>query len=163
MKKPPWLTAEAAKHGQRLLDGASTRAEALAEFTARIEAHPEHVAALITACAEKELGAWLRANAPAEEAAAALVQLPLFPEFPGLPAQMRVTPTKSERIDSMTAHQLDAAKNILWARTQNQMDGVVAATTRERDEFTRFYDRVRPMLRGEMTVAEALGRPAVVV
>lgn len=149
MRKPRWYAAEVAKHGQRVLDGASTRAEALAALTAQISAHPEYVADLIAADAEKELSGWLRGNA----AGVSTSQLLLFPE---LPLRMRITPARTAEVALMDAHQLDMARNMLWARTQNAMDGAREAAEHERVVFAAFYGKVRPLLADGLTVADAL-------
>jgi hypothetical protein len=149
VKKPAWYAAEVAKFGQIVLDGESARADALTLLIAQIRSHPEYVADLIAADAEKELSGWLRANA-AEDAP---TQLDLFP---GLPHRLRIAPTKSAEVASMTAEDLDHAKNMLWARTQNQMDGATEAAEHERTVFAAFYDKVRPLLKGDLTVSDVL-------
>lgn len=153
MKKPRWFTAEVAKHGQRVLDGASTRADALADLTAQVSSHPEYVADLIAADAEKELSGWLKANA----AEVISSQLLLFPE---IPVRMRIAPTRSADVALMDATQLDHAKNMLWARTQNAMDGARDAAEHERAVFAAFYDKVRPLLADGLTVSDVLDRLA---
>ncbi len=149
MKKPDWYTEEIAGLGQLMLDGVSTRAEALAILTARIRKHPEYVAGLIAADAEKELSGWLKSNAAEDPA-------PQLDLFPGLPSHMRVAPTKSAEVPAMTAEELDHAKNMLMARTQNAIDGAVAAAERERAVFMDFYAKVRPLLKGDLTVSDVL-------
>jgi hypothetical protein len=149
VKKPQWFAAEVAKHGQRVLDGASTRADALAALTAHIGTHPEYVADLITGTADKELSKWLSDNA----AEVATSQLLLFPE---LPLRMRIAPTKSAEVASMTAEDLDHARNMLLARTQNAIDGATAAAEHEREVFMAFYGKVRPLLADGLTVGDAL-------
>lgn len=152
MKKPDWLTAEIAKQGMRVIDGASTRTEAVADLIAAIGAHPEHAASLIAAEADRELAKWLRANAAESPSSS---QLLLFPE---MPLRMRVAPDKSVEVAAMTAADLDHARNMLWARTQNQIDGAREAAEREREVFADFYAKVRPLLAGDMTVLDALAR-----
>ena len=82
-----------------------------------------------------------------------LLELHLFPE---MPLRMRVAPTKSTEVAAMTADDLDHAKNMLLARTQNAIDGVTAAAERERAAFMDFYSKVRPLLTGDLTVTDAL-------
>jgi hypothetical protein len=150
VKKPQWFTEEVAKIGQLVLDGSSSREDAIGVLAARVRAHPEYIADLITADAGRELSAWLKDNAPA---ASSSPQLPLFPELPG---RMRVAPTRWAPVASMDASQLDKAKHMLMARTQNAMDGAREAAEHERKVFTEFYDQVRPYLHGDLTVADVL-------
>lgn len=152
MKKPEWLTAEIAKQGLRVLDGATTRAEAVTDLITAISAHPEHAAALIAAEADRELTKWIRANAAESPSSS---QLLLFPE---MPLRMRVAPDRSVEVFSMNAADLDHAKNMLWARTQNQIDGAREAAEREREVFAEFYGKIRPLLTGDLIVADALAR-----
>lgn len=150
MKKPDWLTAEIAKQGLRVIDGASTRAEAVTDLIAAINAHPEHAAELVAAEADKELTKWMRANAAGVPSSP---QLLLFPE---MPLRMRVAPDKSVEVADMNAADLDHARNMLWARTQNQIDGAREAAEREREVFADFYGKVRPLLAGDLVVADIL-------
>lgn len=150
MKKPQWYTDEVAKLGQLALDGESTRASALAILIAQIGIHPEYVADLIAADAERELSGWLKANGTEDSTAA---QLDLFP---GLPHRMRIAPTKTAEVPGMTAEELDHAKNMLMARTQNAIDGATAVAEHEREVFMAFYGKVRPLLKGDLTVSDVL-------
>lgn len=153
MKKPQWYAAEIARVGQLTLDGASTRADALAILAAAIRKHPEYVADLVAADAERQLAKWLGGNAPE----VAPSQLLLFPE---MPLRMRVAPTRYADVAAMDAHDLDAARNMLWARTQNAMDGARDSAEHERAVFAAFYGKVRPLLAGDLTVSDALERLA---
>lgn len=76
--------------------------------------------------------------------------------FPAVPARMRITPTKSADIESMDAEQLDHARNMLLARTQNAIEGATAAAEHERQVFMAFYTKVRPLLKGDLTVSDVL-------
>jgi hypothetical protein len=58
----------------------------------------------------------------------------------------------------MTAHGLDMAKNILMARTKNQIDGAKEAAEHEREVFMAFYRKVRPLLKDGLTVRDVLGQ-----
>ena len=153
MKKPDWYAEEVAGLGQLVLDGVSTRAEALDILIARIRKHPEYITGLVAADAEKELSGWLKSNAAAEATPSSQLDL-----FPGLPHSMRIAPTKTAEIPEMTAEELDHAKNMLMARTQNAIDGATAAAEHERKVFMAFYERVRPLLTGDLTVADVLSQ-----
>ena len=115
-------------------------------------ADPGYIADLVASAADRELAAWLRGTAPARPSSP---QLHLFPE---MPYQMKVTPRATADIGTMDAHQLDAAKNILFARTQNAIDGARVAAEREREVFMDFYLKVRPGLHAGMTVADVIAK-----
>jgi len=154
VKKPPWYTAEVAKVGMLVLDGETTRETAVAVLTRAVKAHPEHIDGLIAVDVARELSAWLKDHgAPA-------AQPSLFPDFPGLPREMRVAPAKTAEVADMTAEDLDHAKNMLLARTKNAIDGVTAAAERERKAFMDFYNKVRPLLTDGLTVADAMEKLA---
>lgn len=150
MKTPQWLTEEVARHGADVLDGSASRAGALAALTAVISGHPECIADLAAAYAERELAKWLRANIAGTPTSS---QLLLFPE---MPLRMRVAPDKSIEVAAMTSADLDHAKNMLWARTKNQIKGAKEAAEHEREVFTDFYDQVHPLLTGDLVVADIL-------
>lgn len=149
MKTPQWLTEEVARQGTGILDGSAPRATALAALTAAIGGHPECVADLIAVYAEKELSKWLGDNS----ASVPSPQLPLFPE---LPHRMRVAPSKYADTVSMDLAQLEHAKNMLMARTQNAIDGATTAAEHEREVFMAFYGEVRPLVASGLTVGDAL-------
>jgi phage/plasmid-associated DNA primase len=149
MSKPEWLTEEVARQGTRLLEGAASRSGALTAIIKAVKAHPEYVADMLTADAERRLTRWLRERAAQDDSD----QIPLFPE---IPVRMKVTPKDIAEVASMTGEQLDKAKRILWARTQNQMDGAKSSAEHERSVFLDFYNQVRPLLGDGKTVAEAV-------
>jgi len=153
VKTPQWLAEEVAAQGTRVLDGKAARTDALTAMAEAIGAHPEYVAGLIAADASRELSAWLKDNATEDPSA----QLDLFP---GLPRRMRIAPAKYADTAEMDAAQLDHAKNMLLARTQNAIDGATAAAEHEREVFMAFYDKVRPLLTGGLTVGDVLDRLA---
>jgi hypothetical protein len=152
--KQQWLAEAVAREGVRVLDGASTRAEASAVIAAAMTARPEFVAELIAALADKTLGKWLRDR----ETSGDLFQSEMFP---GLPASLRIAPKRSRGVADMTAEDLDHAKNMLYARTENQMNGARDAAMSERAVFDEFYDQVRPLLSGTRTVGDVLGTIAL--
>lgn len=73
----------------------------------------------------------------------------LFPDFAF--RSLRVTPERYAQVHEMTGHQLDMARNILRAKTQNAIDGA----NDERNRFERFYNKVRPLMNDDDTVADA--------
>lgn len=149
MSSPDWYRAAIADHGAKILGAAENKAAATAAVAALIQAHPEFVAELAAAMAGRDIARWTREH----ESNGDLFQTALFPL---MPASMRVAPTRSVKVADMTAEDLKHAKNMLWARTENAINGAKEAAKRERDAFTRFYDQVRPLLGGDLTVADAL-------
>lgn len=149
MKPPQWLTEEIAKTGVRVLDGKMTRAEGDAAIAAATRQHPDYCAEAGVVLAVRQFGKWVGERTSSGD----LFQAALFPD---LPAVLRVAPKRTTAVADMTAEDLDHAKNMLWARTKNMVDGAEEACDRERAAFSRLYDKVRPLLKGELTVGEVL-------
>jgi hypothetical protein len=149
MKTPPWLATAIAGNGAAVLGGQKTRAEADADVIKTVNDHPGYLADLGATEALRLLGRWVAEHTSGGD----LFQAQMFPD---LPATLRVTPKKASEVASMTAHDLDSARNILWARTENQMNGAREAAERERAAFLAFYDKVRPLLADGKTVGEVL-------
>lgn len=149
MKTPQWLAGKISETGVQVLDGRMTRAAGDAAVTAAVDAHPEHCTMLARADGAALFAKWLREHASAGD----LFQSALFPD---LPAVMRIAPERTARVTDMTAEDLDHARNMLWARTQNMIDGAEDSAKRERAAFSRLYDKVRPLLSGEATVGDVL-------
>jgi hypothetical protein len=146
--KPQWYAAETARLGQLVLDGASPRPDALGALMAKIREHPGYIADLIAADADRELGKWLSDQRQQQP------QISLFPE---LKRSYRTTPSRYVEVAAMTAHDVDMARAILWAKTQNAIDGAREAAEHERTVFAAFEEKVRPLLAGGLTVADVLG------
>lgn len=146
---PRWLAEKIAATGVLVLDGRITRAEADTAIAAATREHPEFGEELGTAAGIGLFGKWLREHTSGGD----LFQAGLFPD---LPAVMRIAPNKSARIADMTAEELDHAKNMLFARTKNMVEGAEEASKQERAAFMRLYDKVRPLLSGDKTVADVL-------
>ena len=73
----------------------------------------------------------------------------LFPDFPF--RSLRITPERYQKIHKMTAHELDMARNVLYAKTGNAIKGAED----ERRIFDSFYNKVRPLMQADDTVADA--------
>jgi hypothetical protein len=73
----------------------------------------------------------------------------LFPDFPF--RSLRVTPQRYQKIHKMTGHELDMARNIMLAKTGNAKAGA----DREVAIFDAFYTKIRPLMVGDDTVADA--------
>ena len=73
----------------------------------------------------------------------------LFPDFPF--RSLRITPERYQRVHKMNGHELDMAKNVLYAKTGNAIKGAED----ERRTFDAFYGQVRPLMHGDDTVADA--------
>jgi hypothetical protein len=153
MKTPQWLTEKIAQTGARVLDGKITRPAGDSEISAAVRAHPEYGAELAAAAGASLFGRWLGEHASGGD----LFQAALFPD---LPAVMRIAPNRTAAVTDMTGEDLDHARNMLWARTQNMVDGAEEAANRERAAFSRLYDKVRPLLGGDLTVADVLDKLA---
>lgn len=150
-QKPEWHKAAVADSGGKAAGGKITRAEAFAAVADVVRAHPEYVEGLIAADAQREVNQWLMGHGSSGD----LLQASLFPD---LPVRMRVAPNKSVEVAKMTRADLDHARNILIARTQNAMDGAKRAGEEERTVFAAFYDRVYPLLTDGLTVADVLAK-----
>lgn len=148
-QRPDWHKAATAAHGARVAGRKATRTEAADAMAAVIRAHPEYVEDLIAADVKRSLNGWLSGNGSSGD----LLQASLFPD---LPVRMRVSPSKTVEVTAMTRADLDHARNILLARTQNAINGATRAAEGERKVFTAFYDQVHPLLAGERTVRDVL-------
>jgi hypothetical protein len=149
VKLPQWLAEEIAAAGARLLDGNMSRTEAETAIAAAARNHPAYCAQAGEADALRHFGKWIGEHASSGD----LFQVSLFPD---LPAVMRVAPNRSTAISDMTGEELDHARNMLIARTDNAVAGAKAAAERERAAFARLYDKVRPLLKGDLTVGDVL-------
>jgi hypothetical protein len=149
VKTPDWYRLAIADHGAKVLAGTEQRAQASAAVAAVLIAHPEHIAELAATLADRDVAAWVREH----QSSGDLFQTALFPL---LPASMRTTPKRSASVASMTGPDLDNAKAMLWNRTENAKNGA----ERERAEFAAFYDRIRPLLDGDLTVGDVMPRIA---
>lgn len=145
---PEWLKQARADHGARYLAGAETRAEADAAVTAAILAHPEYLAEQAAVQGAAHVASWVKVNATSGD----LFQSELF----RVPVLMQVAVGRPMRTADMTAADLDNARAILMARTQNSRE----AANRDRRDFTAFYKAVRPLLADGRTVADALAEIA---
>jgi hypothetical protein len=145
VKTPDWYREAVAEHGAKVLDGTEDGHAAAEAVAAVLLAHPEHLAAL----AARDVAKWVKER----ESSGDLFQAALFPL---LPASLYTAPKVSVRVSAMTAADLDKARNMLWNRTRHALEGA----ERQREIFSGFYDRVRPLLKGDKTVADALGEIA---
>jgi hypothetical protein len=149
MKAPQWLTEEIAAIGVRLLEGKMPRLEAEAAIAAATRSHAGYCADAGVTDALRLFRKWVSEHASSGD----LFQSALFPD---LPAVMRVAPKRSIPVNDMTGEELDHAKNMLWARTENMINGAEESAKREQVAFARLYDKVRPLLSGELTVGDVL-------
>jgi hypothetical protein len=149
MKTPQWLAEKIAETGVQVLDGRMTRTAGDSAIAAAVDAHPLHCTMLGRADGAAQFARWLREHASTGD----LFQSALFPD---LPAVMRVAPKRSIPVNDMTGEELDHAKNMLWARTENMINGAEESAKREQVAFARLYDKVRPLLTGELTVGDVL-------
>lgn len=145
MKTPDWYREAIAAQGALLAANADRRPRAVAAVIAAIQAHPEFLEEMVG----RDLGKWVRDH----ESSGDLYQAALFPL---IPVRMRTTPSKLVRVAKMTASDLEKAKAMLMAQTQNAINGA----DKKRAQFLEFFDQVHPMLKGDLTVADALSQLA---
>ena len=145
MKTPDWYREAIAGQGAVLAANADRRSRAVAAVVAAIHAHPEFLEEMVS----RDLGKWVRDH----ESSGDLYQAALFPL---IPVRMRTTPRKSVRVAKMTAADLENARAMLMAQTQNAINGA----DKKRAQFLEFYYQVHPLLKGELTVSAVLGQLA---
>jgi hypothetical protein len=150
VKTPQWLAQKIAETGVLVLDGKMSRAEADAAVIAATREHPEYGEELAAASIVALFGRWLRDHSSSGD----LFQAQMFP---GLPAVLVVAPKRKVGVADMTRADLDHAKNMLYARTGNAIDGAKKAAEAERAAFDAFYDKVCPLLTDGKTVGDVLG------
>jgi hypothetical protein len=146
---PEWLKAAIATQCAPAANGAASRSDAEAKVSAAIREHDEFVEDLISACSHREVGRYLNTHASSGD----LLQASLFPE---LPARMRISPSLSKEVAAMTATDLAKARRVLFAQTQNAINGATDSAKRKRDVFQSFYDQVKPLLAPGKTVRDVI-------
>ncbi len=146
---PEWLKEVTAVHGARVNAGTETVAEADAAVTAAIMTHPEYVAERMAVLARQQVSTWTKSHATSGDLFQAML-------FDGVPAFMQVRVGHAMQVIDMTGDDLDHARNMIETRTQN----VRAGADRDWAAFSSFYERVRPHLDGDRTVADALAEIA---
>lgn len=118
-----------------------------------IEADTAYARAVLGAHAGKLLAAHRRAHLAVVD--------PLQADlFPGLPLVLYVRPGEAVSPMECTRYGLNMARNMLYARTSNQVQGATEAARRERDAIDGLCDLVLPVMAADprMTVAQALDR-----
>jgi hypothetical protein len=149
VKTPPWLAEEINEQGAAVLAGTASRGSADTVVIATVREHPEFLAELGAAFAVRLLAKWLTEHTSGGD----LFQAGMFPD---LPATLAVAPKKRSGVADMTGPDLDKARNMLYARTENQIEGTKKAALAERAAFDGFYDKVRPRLTDGKTVGAVL-------
>lgn len=152
---PEWLKAAIAAHCAPAANGAASRTDAEARVAQAIREHAEFVEDLIAACSHREVGRYLNSHASSGD----LLQASLFPE---LPARMRISPSLSKEVAAMTSADLAKARRLLFAQTQNAINGATDAAERKRAVFQSFYDQVKPLLIPGATVRDVIPQLAAV-
>lgn len=148
-KLPEWLKAAVADSGTQVMTGARQQADAAAAVKAEILARPEFVDEMAAVLAAAQVDTWMKTHRSSGD----LFQASLFP---GIPAVMHVSVGRPMATADMTAADLDKAKNMLLARTRNAR----TSASRQQKDFTAFYAQVRPLLKGDRTVASAVAELA---
>jgi hypothetical protein len=150
MNVPAWLADLTAEIGAQRLDGTMTRQEAITTLRDKIAAQDDQPLTLgiLADFAGRALDSWHRAHlhqAPASRNSE--VQSELFPD---LPARLYIRPGFAKALILCTAHDWDMARRVLENRTENAIKGA-------REDWAQFdaaYQRVRPLLGGDLTTAE---------
>jgi hypothetical protein len=116
-----------------------------------IESDPIYNRAVLDAHAGALLAEYRRAHQPAPD----ILQAELFP---ALPAMLYTSPGVRVSPMDCTRYGLEMARNMLYARTGNQMQGAADAAKREREAIDALCDLVMPVMDADpkMTVAGAL-------
>jgi len=147
MKTPGWFTDELAARGHDILAGHATRADVITELAALVSSDVLGQVIVSTWTASR-IDGWLRGADAVLAADGAQAEL-----FPGLPRELKVTPGKTKPFLAMDAHDLDMAVKLARVQAANSIDG-----TREwLASIEQAYDKVRPLLDGDLTVADVLG------
>ena len=122
---------------------------AVAALREVIEQDPAYARLVLAGHANKLLASRRRARTP-DPALATL--------FPGLPVILYVQPGVGVDPMACTRWGLEKARNMLYARGSNQVQGATEAVRREREAFQQLCDLVMPLMARDprMTVGEAL-------
>jgi hypothetical protein len=152
---PDWFSGELGVAGQRHANRELTRPQAVKALADEIVRHGdrEFLAAVAAAFAAKALDSWHRGR---RQAAA----VPGFRDeaqselFPGLPGRLYVTPGQSKAVILFTGHDWDTARNVL----ENRTSGAITAAQADWAAFRAAYDRIRPLLSGDLTTADVAGQ-----
>jgi hypothetical protein len=127
--------------------GTITRAEAVTALRDVILGHADRT--LILGIVGEFAGRALdRAKEPRHALPAA--QDSLFPE---LPARLYIRPGVAKAVALFTAHDWETARAVLENRTKHAKEAAEADWA----AFTAAYDKVRPLLYGELTTSDVLG------
>jgi hypothetical protein len=77
-------------------------------------------------------------------------------KFPDIKSRYRTTPNRYTATIDLDRHTLETAKNMLWATTQNAIDGARDSAEAERKIFQAFYDEYHDRLHGTLTIGDLL-------
>jgi hypothetical protein len=151
MNLPGPIQSELDRLGARNAAREITRAEAVTALRDAIirEADRAFLLSLAAEFAGRQLDAWHRARRAAGFPAVA-GQSELFPD---LPARLYVRPGVLRPVALMDGHDWDMAWNMLHTRAE----GAINAAEADLAAFDGAYDKVRPLLTGDLTTADVLG------
>jgi hypothetical protein len=152
IKMPPAIAVKLEQLAADQMAGTITPVDAETRLADAISADRAYARGVIRRHAVRLLTAWRRARPRPPD--------PLQEAFPGLPAELYVRPGVAVSPLDCTRYGLEMARNMLFARTANQVQGATEAARRERDAFMALYDRVMPHMGGDpaLTVADVLSR-----
>ena len=150
MTLPAWIDDMAEELGTARLRGTTGRPDAVARLAGAIAASQDRelFLAIFADFAARRLDAWHREHQnTAPVPAVSHVQMDLFPDLkPRLYIRVGVT----KPVMTMTAHDWDAAREMVLNRTKHAIEGAEA----DRKNFEAAYERVRPLLSGDATTSD---------
>lgn len=150
MNVPDWLRGPLADAAERNAAREITRQAAVNTVRDAIldKADPAFLRGVVAAFAAKALAAQQREisrAAAAGEAAAGQSDL-----FPDLPSRLYIRPGQAKAVILFTAHDWDTAKAVL----ENRTSGAIEAAQADWAAFEAAYNRVRPLLAGDLVTAD---------
>jgi hypothetical protein len=146
---PDWLAAELDRLGEQNAARHITRAEAVTAVRDAILRHADRafMAGVAESFAARALDSWHRQHRGERAPAAAQSEL-----FPGLPARLYVRPGVAKAIVLFDGRDWDNARAMILNRTK----GAIEAAEADQAHFQAAYDRIRPLLTGDLTTADVV-------
>ena len=151
MNLPTWLEDLTDKYGAQRQAGQITRQQAATALRDKILEHGDDtlILGLLSDFAGKALDSWIRLHQHQQPYGGSMpqVQSDLFPD---LPVRLHIRPGVPKAVILFTAHDWDSAREMIRARTENAIKGA----EEDREQFEAAYQRVRPLLEGDVTTAD---------
>ena len=153
MNLPGPIQSELDRLGGQNAERAITRAEAVTALRDVILRHADSafLRSVVAEFAGRALDSWHKQHSEGSRTPAPEDQSELFP---GLPVRLFIRPGVRRSVILFTGHDWDMARNMLQTRT----DGAKKAAERDQAAFDAAYEKVRPLLSGELTTADVAGQ-----